>query len=38
VQVCAAAAGLQVLDQRDAALRQEHGKDVAGMLFLLRRS
>jgi predicted TPR repeat methyltransferase len=38
VQACAAAAGLQVLGQRDAALRQEHGKDVIGMLFLLGRS
>jgi hypothetical protein len=26
---------LQVVEQRDAVLRKEHGKDVAGMLFLL---
>jgi predicted TPR repeat methyltransferase len=38
VRACARAAGLQVLGQRDAALRQEHGKDVAGVLYLLGRS
>jgi predicted TPR repeat methyltransferase len=37
VRDCAARAGLQVVESRDAALRREHGADVAGMLFLLRR-
>jgi predicted TPR repeat methyltransferase len=36
VRACAAAAGLTVVDQRDAVLRQEHGADVGGLLFLLR--
>jgi predicted TPR repeat methyltransferase len=36
VRACAAAAGMTVGEQRDAVLRQEHGSDVAGMLFLLR--
>lgn len=37
VHACAAAAGMTVDERRDAVLRQEHGADVAGMLFLLRR-
>lgn len=37
VRACAAAAGMTVHEQRDAVLRQEHGADVAGKLFLLRR-
>jgi predicted TPR repeat methyltransferase len=36
VGACAAQAGLQVVERRDAVLRKEHGADVAGMLFLLR--
>jgi predicted TPR repeat methyltransferase len=36
VRACAAQAGLELLEQRDAVLRKEHGADVAGMLFLLR--
>ena len=36
VRACAQAAGLTVVEQREAVLRQEHGVDVAGMLFLLR--
>jgi predicted TPR repeat methyltransferase len=35
VRACAARAGLEVMEQRDAVLRKEHGTDVAGMLFLL---
>jgi predicted TPR repeat methyltransferase len=38
VRACAQAAGLTVVEQREAALRQEHGADVDGMLFLLRRA
>ena len=37
VRACAAAAGMTVDEQRGAVLRQEHGADVAGMLFLLHR-
>ncbi len=37
VRACAAAAGFEVAAMREAALRKEHGADVAGMLFLLRR-
>jgi predicted TPR repeat methyltransferase len=37
VRACADAAGLTVVDGRDAVLRQEHGAEVGGMLFLLRR-
>jgi predicted TPR repeat methyltransferase len=36
VSACAAQAGLQVVERRDAVLRKEHGADVAGMLFLMR--
>ena len=36
VGACAAQAGFTVMAQLDAALRKEHGADVAGMLFLLR--
>jgi predicted TPR repeat methyltransferase len=36
VRSCAAAAGFGVASTREAALRKEHGTDVAGMLFLLR--
>ena len=35
--VLAAEAGLEVLAQRDAALRQERGEPVAGVLLVLRR-
>jgi predicted TPR repeat methyltransferase len=38
VQAGAAAAGFTVVDMRDAVLRKEHGSEVAGMLFLLRRA
>jgi predicted TPR repeat methyltransferase len=36
VRACAAAAGFNVLETREAVLRKEHGLDVNGMLFLLR--
>jgi predicted TPR repeat methyltransferase len=35
VRACAARAGLEIVEQRDAVLRKEHGADVAGILFLL---
>jgi predicted TPR repeat methyltransferase len=38
VRACAAEAGFTLVEMRDAALRKEHGLEVAGMLFLLRRS
>jgi predicted TPR repeat methyltransferase len=38
VRACAQAAGLTLVDQRDAVLRREHGAEVAGLLFLLRRA
>lgn len=34
----AAAVGFSLLDRQDAALRQERGVDVAGVLFVLRRA
>jgi len=37
VGTCAEAAGLTLVEQQDAALRKEHGAEVRGMLFLLRR-
>jgi predicted TPR repeat methyltransferase len=37
VRACAQAAGLTVVEQREAVLRQEHGAEVGGLLFLLRR-
>jgi predicted TPR repeat methyltransferase len=36
VRACADAADLTVVEARDAVLRQEHGAEVGGMLFLLR--
>jgi predicted TPR repeat methyltransferase len=36
VRACAQAAGLTLVEQRDAVLRQEHGVEVAGLLFLFR--
>jgi predicted TPR repeat methyltransferase len=36
VRACAAAAGLTLVEQRDAVLRREHGAEVGGLLFLLR--
>jgi predicted TPR repeat methyltransferase len=36
VRACAAAAGFEVMETREAVLRKEHGQDVNGMLFLLR--
>jgi predicted TPR repeat methyltransferase len=35
VRACAGAAGLTVVEQRDAVLRHEHGAEVGGLLFLL---
>jgi predicted TPR repeat methyltransferase len=35
VRACAQAAGLDVVDMREAALRKEHGAEVGGLLFLL---
>jgi predicted TPR repeat methyltransferase len=37
VRACAQAAGLSLIEQREAVLRREHGADVGGLLFLLRR-
>ena len=37
VRDCAAAAGMTVVATRQAALRREHGRDVAGHLVLLRK-
>lgn len=37
VRACAAAAGLTLVEQQDAVLRKEHGAEVGGVLFLLRR-
>jgi len=37
VRACAAAAGFEVTETREAVLRKEHGANVSGMLFLLRR-
>jgi predicted TPR repeat methyltransferase len=36
VRACAQAAGLAVVEQREAVLRKEHGREVGGLLFLLR--
>lgn len=38
VRACAARAGLEIVEQRKAALRKEHGADVAGILFLASSS
>jgi predicted TPR repeat methyltransferase len=38
VRACAAAAGFTLVDMQDAVLRKEHGLEVHGMLFLLRRA
>jgi predicted TPR repeat methyltransferase len=37
VRACAGAAGLTLVEQRDAVLRTENGREVEGMLFLLGR-
>jgi predicted TPR repeat methyltransferase len=37
VRASAAAAGFTLVEMREAVLRKEHGADVNGMLFLLRR-
>jgi predicted TPR repeat methyltransferase len=36
VRACAQAAGLTVVEQREAVLRKEYGREVGGLLFLLR--
>jgi predicted TPR repeat methyltransferase len=38
VRACAEAAGLTLAEQQDAVLRKEHGAEVGGMLFLLRKA